>query len=721
MSFLNPILLFGIAAIAAPIIIHMFMNRKVKPVVWAAMRFLKASVQKNQKRMNVEDLLLLLLRCLLLILLALALARPVFRGAKGSTLVRGSETAVLLIDNSYSMGQNDGGKTRFDQARDAAEQILDSMPGGSSVALLFFSDVVKAAVPDPSYDLNLVRKVARDATLSDRPTNVDQGMKQAFDVLSRHQGGTQHIYLITDGQSLGWKQFDDIAKMIHSPEVKTSVILVGSPEEHNLCVSDLRMSSAIASVDEAAQFDVEVSNFGDSEARDVAVRISVDGDSPTDEGVIESIPSGGAKRLALFTKFRTAGYHTVTGQINADHLPIDDQRTIAVHAMDDVRVLLVSGDTGSDPSEDATFYLRHALTPISQAEMEKYFIKTKTIGPAELDSTNLGDYEAVVLANVPDISAAAQDAIAAYLTRGGGLIIFPGTKTRAQFYNESLAKKFNFLPATFGNMRGKPDQKDNFFTLQAKGYDNRIVSIWNDPNAGTLATTHFYCAYQLKPETGHTDKAGEPQVIVKYDDGTPAVMERPWGRGHVILFSSSANTSWNDMPLRPAYLPLIERTLGAILDRQDARLNVPVGSPFEIVCNPEWVGKDAIITSTGEKKEAGSLRRVTLVDGVPLLRFNDTEKAGTYEAAIKTEPPTIIKFAAQFDPSESKLTSVAQVQMDSLAPDAQIVRWSPNTHIENQITGKGGGGSEIWSTLAMIVLVAACAEMTMAGIFSEAK
>ena len=50
MTFLNPLLLFGMAAIASPIIIHMFMNRRIKPVVWAAMRFLLASVQKNQKR-----------------------------------------------------------------------------------------------------------------------------------------------------------------------------------------------------------------------------------------------------------------------------------------------------------------------------------------------------------------------------------------------------------------------------------------------------------------------------------------------------------------------------------------------------------------------------------------------------------------------------------------------------------------------------------------------
>src|SRR5262245_4840971 len=79
MSFLNPIMLFGLAAVSIPIIIHLLNRRKFRRVVWAAMRFLQLSVEQNQKRMRIEDLILLVLRCLLLILIALALARPAWR------------------------------------------------------------------------------------------------------------------------------------------------------------------------------------------------------------------------------------------------------------------------------------------------------------------------------------------------------------------------------------------------------------------------------------------------------------------------------------------------------------------------------------------------------------------------------------------------------------------------------------------------------------------
>src|SRR5213080_1232160 len=114
MSFLNPIMLFGLTAVAVPIIIHLLNRRKFQKVVWAAMRFLKVSVEQNQKRMRIEDLILLALRCLLLALLALALARPALMSNSASYLGQSKVTGVVILDNSYSMGVRDGTMTRFD-------------------------------------------------------------------------------------------------------------------------------------------------------------------------------------------------------------------------------------------------------------------------------------------------------------------------------------------------------------------------------------------------------------------------------------------------------------------------------------------------------------------------------------------------------------------------------------------------------------------------------
>src|SRR5829696_9110442 len=186
MSFLNPIMLFGVAAVSVPIIIHLLNRRKFEKVVWAAMRFLKVSVEQNQRRLQIEDLLLLILRCLLLFLLGLALARPTIRSfGAGGWLGEQKINAVVLVDNSYSMSATDGAKSRFEQAKDAADQAIASLPTGSAVSVLLASDYVpNGPIPEPTFDLGLARKTVKEAKISDRATNLFPAVKKAVDTLA---------------------------------------------------------------------------------------------------------------------------------------------------------------------------------------------------------------------------------------------------------------------------------------------------------------------------------------------------------------------------------------------------------------------------------------------------------------------------------------------------------------------------------------------------------
>src|SRR6185436_15799995 len=136
MSFLNPIMLAGLAAVSVPILIHLLNRRRFQKVVWAAMRFLQNAVEQNQRRMRLEDMILLALRCLLVALLALALARPAILSKATDLFGQSKVTGVIILDNSYSMGVSDGSMTRFDKARDAALAAIDSLPFGSATAVL---------------------------------------------------------------------------------------------------------------------------------------------------------------------------------------------------------------------------------------------------------------------------------------------------------------------------------------------------------------------------------------------------------------------------------------------------------------------------------------------------------------------------------------------------------------------------------------------------------
>ena len=709
MSFLNPLLLFGIGAVTVPIIVHLLMRRQLKRVVWAAMRFLQASVQRNEKRMRIENLLLLLVRCLLVALLALALARPAFHaiGLSGlSPSGAGEETAVIALDNSASMSQTDGASSRFDKARKAAGEIIDALPHNSAAAVFLVSDIAQASIPEPTRDLNLVRKTIRDAPLSSRSTDLQPAFRQALDVLKNRAGGHKAIYLVTDGQANAWTHLGEIRAMLQAArlEMQAYVVLTGSPEEHNLGISGLRLAGALSPARQPVRFEVDITNYGSTDAANVPVGLAVDSEDPGDEATIESIAPGASKSLSLFANFREPGYHTITARLPRDRMPADDSRTVAVRAFEQARLLMVDGKPGREPRDSEVFYLRNALMPVPSAQQGEYFIKPETIEPAGLDSARLADFEAVILANVSDISDAARDALDRYVHRGGGLIVFPGDRTDASFYNN-----LPFLPAKFGGARGD-ESAVKFFTLREKSYEHPIVSIWKDPASGSLATAHFRRAFTLEPRgTGS-------RVVMPFADGSPAIVECPWGSGRVIQFASTANTAWNDLPVRPVFVPLIHRVLGAIMNRQSERLNVPVGARVALRCEPELLGKPMSVVIPQSEKKAPRPGRVDLLNGEPTLLFDETDLAGPYAVTIAGDPPTMLKFAVQSNPEESKL---AEAQLDSLAP-ARVIRWTADGEMRARLA-RERGGTELWFPLVILCLALAGAESVMAAYFSRSK
>jgi hypothetical protein len=735
MGFLNPLLLFGLAAVSVPIIIHLLNRRKFQKVVWAAMRFIKTSVEQNQRRMRIEDMILLALRCLLLALLAFALARPAFKQSGAEFLGQSKVTGVIILDNSQSMGMSDGTTTRFEKARKAAEQALETMPAGSATAVFLASDIANGVIAEPTFDLNLARKAIRDAPLTDRATDLLPAVQRALDTLKQRIGIRKEIYVVTDGQLAGWKRMVEIQKLLENSqrEVHSHIVLVNEHEERNLAVSDLRNASGLTPINQPIRFEVRVSNFGRDEVRDVRVGLSVDNDPPSDEFTIDSLPPGGSKSVSLFAKLRTEGFHSITARVPEDRLPSDDSRMLAVRAIKEVRVLLVDGEPGTEPRDSEIFFLRHALVPVPSSEAVNYFVKVSRILAPELPGARLDDFDAIVLANVPDFSEAVAKNMEQYVRRGGGLVIFSGGRINAAFYNETLAKKYPLLPATFGSARGNAEQDAEYFTLQDRDLGHGIVSIWNDPNAGNLSSIRFYRAHDLvpvsysKPNAGGAEKGtetqfeegGSPQTVVKFSHGAPAIIERTWGLGRVVMFASTADTAWNDLAVRPAFVPLIHRTLGAIVQRQDEGLNVRVGQKFTRRVPSEMLDKEARVLKPRQKDALVDMRRIEMVNGWPLIQYDQTDFGGIYEVGVG-DAAGAVRFAAQSDPTESSLDELSSEQKKLLSTVAQVVDWTPSTSLKQQVQ-RERSGAEFWLPIVLLAIAVAGAETFLGQWFSRAK
>lgn len=722
--FLNPFMLFGVGAISIPIVIHLLNNRRVIKMRWAAMRFLRNSVERNRRRMRIEDLLLLIIRCAVVALIAMALARPVLRSSGTSLLGRQAVTAAILIDNSYSMSATDGVSSRFDTAKKSAAQIIESLPGGSSVAVWTSTDIARPIIPEPTIDLNLARSAIRDALLSDRRTDVMPGLKQAIEMLKRRAGSSKELYIVTDGQLGGFNRLEEIRKLLEDSkqELRARFILVGQNEDRNLCVSNLQQASGLVPIDRPIRFEITVNNTGEQIERDVRITLFIDTtktEAPIADAMIDAIEPGKSKTISLFARLSTPGWHTVSARVPHDRVPADDIRTIAIRAVNKVNVLLVDGDPGREARDSETFFLDHALVPVPPAEAENYFIRTITVHATDLAGTNFDEFDCIVLANVPEVSGQTADAIAQRVQRGGGLIIFPGDRTDFAAYNRELVDRLNLLPAKFGEVKGDEKSEQTIARLQEKNFEHPIARLWNDPASGSPAGANFYKIVAMNDTPA---EAGSPSaVVLRFVDGTPAVVEAVRGEGRVIQFASSCDTAWNDLAVKPGiFVPLMYRCLGSIVQHKDEQLTLRAGAKLSLRPAPEMIGRDAVITTPIEQPPARARqsRRVELVDRDPLLTFDDTDIAGPYEIALPDQPP--IKFAVQPDPAESDMRALSLDQRHTLATVADVI--DANTTNELAISIEHHRvGKELWIPLTIAVLALAVSETMLAFWFSKPK
>src|SRR5438309_983914 len=150
-----PILQMGIAAASLPIIIHLLNRRKFREVPWAAMRFLLAAIRKNQRRVKIEQWLLLAVRTLLVILVVMAMAKPFLESLGAMQLLPGQRThRVIVLDGSLSMGYTTAEKSRFEQAKALAAQLVRDTRGGDALSVVLMADPPRVVIGDASPSAN---------------------------------------------------------------------------------------------------------------------------------------------------------------------------------------------------------------------------------------------------------------------------------------------------------------------------------------------------------------------------------------------------------------------------------------------------------------------------------------------------------------------------------------------------------------------------------------
>src|SRR5215467_4363004 len=134
MSFLTPLFFIGVAALAAPILVHLVRRTRARKIQFPALLFVRQVPQRTIRRRTLQNVLLMLLRCLAILLIVIAFTRPFFTGGSAAKQTNAAGATVVLIDNSLSMRR----ENLFAEAQKRAEAAIDDARGDEQIALLSF-------------------------------------------------------------------------------------------------------------------------------------------------------------------------------------------------------------------------------------------------------------------------------------------------------------------------------------------------------------------------------------------------------------------------------------------------------------------------------------------------------------------------------------------------------------------------------------------------------
>ena len=719
MAFLNPLFLFGLLAAGIPLIIHLWNRRRVVTIDFSSLMFLMAAHRENARRFQLRQLLILLLRIAIVALIALALARPFLTLGLPVASVRAKTDIVIVLDNSYSMAYQDVDGIRFEKAKVLAIDILDTLRHGDSAALILMSDIPNPIFRQLTPDLGSVTAAINAVPVSYRATNVQPSLELAHEILAESEQLNKELYLISDFTRNGWENWD---RLLNRSGARVSLIPVAEGEAHNTNIEEVRPLNQLIGVNLPLQLNVMTANHSVAPLARNMLTLFIGGEKQ--KTVSFSAAANESLNTTLTYNFSTPGTHIGYFTLTADRLNVDNQRYFALDVIGEVRVLCVGEET-----EYLTLALnphKNSRQPSAVSRQQRDFLNAPPMSdtmilptqctPTAFESFPLEDYDVIILADVPKITQQIGAQLQEFIRHGKSIIAFVSRHSNADSYN---ALSDAWLPAQLGStLTWIPPQQ-----VRAYPAEHPIFDVF--PNEGFSAqyAPQFHSGVVLRPTP-------ESEVIARFDDDTPFLVERNQGTSTVLLYNcglfrqhrntpradagpSRATVAANDLLVNPYFLPMLQQSVlyTAIANRNLLTWGGSVGDTYTARYPRSAGGKASIrlktpVDTPGNDGSGADNSTVVPIAEDGTLQFQGTERPGIYQVEVRTQDRLQRDFfAVNVDATEADLAQIplrqaaARVGAQTTA-DAE----TEGTTIADDAYNVKRHGREIWGELLLLAV-----------------
>lgn len=619
MSFLTPLFFVALAGLAIPVLIHLIQREKKQVVRFPSLMFVQRIPYRSVRRRRIHNWLLLMVRMAALALIVAAFARPFLqRDEVAAAAGDGAREVVVLLDQSYSLGYAD----RWERARAAAYDAINGLGGGDRGSVVLFASGAEIALRSAAGGerQRLTAAVAAAEAPTAAATRYAPALKVAGSILAESPLPRREVILISDFQRAGWR--GEEGAQLPAGTVVTPVPITGGADAANVAVTGVSFARSTFSNQERVAVTAVVVNRGTRPLSGGQLALEIGGRA------IQTAPfevDANSSTSVTFTPVTlTAEPMRGTVRAGADALATDNAFHFVLTPAQPVRVLVLDRTGGGGNA----LYLMRALA-IGEAPRFEAVVRQ----PAAVSDDDLRRASAV-LANDVEVPAALARRLQKYVEGGGGLFVALGPRA-------TWSAEVDVLPAS---LQAPVDRtRGDAGRVGALEYTHPVFEPFRSPRSGDFAAARIYGYRAVTPVQG-------AQVLARFDGGSPALLERRVGAGHVLLWTSTLDLAWSDFPLKPVYLPFVHRAMRHLAAYNEPAPWLTVGQVLEASFGSGRAqpASGVVLTPSGRRVSVGVDE-----EGAEVLELAEQ---GFYELRNRAGDAVAAVVASNVDTAESDLT-----------------------------------------------------------------
>ncbi|MBI3880363.1 MAG: BatA domain-containing protein [Verrucomicrobia bacterium] len=682
MSFLAPLFLLGALAVGLPILFHLIRRTTREKTLFSSLMFLLPTPPRVTKRSRLENIWLLILRCLVLLLLAFGFARPFLPNALAPSKPAGPGTkTIVLVDTSASMRR----ENLWAEAKAKAEELFKKAGPADEIALLTFDRTTQtrlsledwrklklderaaaaaqrlAAVQPTWFATHLGPALIQAAELLDQPgqTNQTAGVRQII-VISDMQDGAKFDGL----QGYEWPRGIQVSLETVKPKKPTNAGLQW--------VSEVEEGEA-KSAGEPSAIRLRVVNSADSKRDQFKIRWT---GAPEIESQEVYVPAG-QSRIVKPPKQPDSRPDRLA--LTGDDADFDNSVHILPPQLQRLPLLFLGNDAETDPGQ-SLYYLKRAFQKSRNQVVDIIARRSdQPVAAFEMQSAQL-----LVLGENPTDAALTA---ARQFAKDGKFILAPLPSAASV---AALAKLLELPSLSAEEARVK-----DYAMFAQIDFQHPLFAAFADPRYSDFTKIHFWKHRKL-------DAAKLPgaRVIAKFDDGDPALVQVPLGKGAVVILTTTWRPADSQLALSSKFVPL----LYALLE-QSSDLPVQKAQYFTGDEVPMPPGPQALKVRKPDGAE---------VEVAAGGKFNQTDSPGVYAVT-----PGTLRFVVNLAPDESRTAPLSEERLASLRlPLKKSATETTAASVQHQARAQAAeleGQQKLWRWLIVAALVVLLIETWLGG------